>query len=257
MRAWVVFCLCPPVRQSCAFVDAGFVREGLLHALVDMWAVGPPPPTPSAAAYVDASQESEVEAMRSSARQSAVLATMAIGGLMLGCPGHMVSRHIDEARRHRAKFAGLRDQSAVSALILFAFVNKLLPPSDESVAKLQEQEYRSGMDEAQETFDSLPNKDPLVNAFLMYRAASDGLFSRLENSAYSSNPVNSVTSEEEPMAATASGRRSCGGRSEGYLDIIPEKPAPAKLVAKITTKRSFRLGTRAPAHPAYVFADGE
>ena len=180
------------------------------------------------------------EVMRGNAFECILLSSMAIGGLMMGCPQSMVARHIDGARQCLAKFRGLSEQCAMTAMMLYGLSHAFQPPVDSNV------EYRANMDEAQAIFNTFPEKDPLVAAFLTYRATCDNLIDFVE-SAYSVNPAN----------ISGRGRDANVDRSAGLMlktvkgTAVAERAEPGPA-GRATARRT----PPPPAHPAYVVADG-
>lgn len=117
------------------------------------------------------------EALRGRALECAFFSSVAIGGLLSGCPPVMISSHVATAKASVAEFKGLADKHAVSALILHGMVQILLPMPGSNA------DGRKSLDEAQAIFDSLPEKDPLVSVILAFRDQVDCL-SHLEADAF-------------------------------------------------------------------------
>lgn len=219
---------------ACAFlnfryeiVDEACIRDGLVHAFVGTLARGVLSPVQG------------LEAMRGSAYECILLSSMAIGGMMMGCPQNMVARHMAGARQCLTKFRGLSEQCAMTAMMLYGLSNAFQSPADSNV------EYRANMDEAQVMFHSFADQDPLVAAFFTYRATCDNLIDFVK-SAYSVNPAN------------ISGRDADADRSAGLMLKTVKGTAVAERVetgpvGRVTARRT----PPPPAHPAYVVADGE
>ena len=158
---------------------------------------------------------------KSAAIECTLFSAMAVGALLLGVPESTVSRHMTAARRTLTKSAGLREQPALSALLLYGLANALLPPRTGAVhgqqqqqeTRQQEEDEQQLMDEAQAVYEQLPDKDPLVNAFLVFRATNQNLARQtLLITADSVNPVNNVeTSRGQGGGGGASTRRSEAG----------------------------------------------
>ena len=133
---------------------------------------------------------------KSAAIECTVFSAMAIGALLLGAPESAVSRHMTAARRTLATCAGLREQPAVSALILHGLANALMPPREGAEHNQQrhrqqrQQQQQQLMDDAQAVYEMLPEKDPLVNAFLTYRATNENLARFAVPTTDSIDPVN-------------------------------------------------------------------
>ena len=140
------------------------------------------------------------DTLRKSAIESTLFSAMAIGALLLGAPESAVSRHMTAARRTLTTCAGLRELPAVSALILHGLANALMPPREGAVHKQQQrQQHRQQqqqrqqqlMNDAQAVYEKLPDKDPLVNAFLTYRATNENVVRfALPTTTDSIDPVN-------------------------------------------------------------------
>lgn len=202
------------------------------------------------------------EVMRGHALECSLFSAMAIGGLALGCPATAVYRHLNAARRSLTKCQGLREPPVVSALVLYGVANALLPPcgggdggdgddnGDRGRQQQEEhkQEYQSSLDSAQALYVGLPVKDPLMTAFLTYRAMCDNLVGFLMSSGYSVNPANvhgrfeAALGFEPGCAGDGLGDGSSGGGGgEDLQRAVPRAHVPP---------------TKA-AHPSYVVADCE
>lgn len=197
-----------------------------MHAFVGRWAGG----------AMSTMQGPEV--MRGNAFECILLSSMAIGGLMMGCPQSMVARHIDGARQCLVKFRGLSEQCAMTAMMLYGLSHAFQSPVDSNA------EYRANMDGAQAMFNTFADKDPLVAAFLTYRATCDNLID-FEESAYSVNPAN-ISGRGLDAARPASLRLKT---AKGTAVAERAETGPAVLA---TARRT----PPPPAHPAYVVADG-
>ena len=168
----------------------------------------------------------------SAAIECTLFSAMAIGALLLGTPESAVSRHMAAARRTLTKSSGLREQPALSALLLYGLANALLPPRTgadhgQQQQEEEEQQQQQLMDDAQAVYDELPNKDPLANAFLVFRATNENLVrSHLLIADDSVDPVNNIHT---------AGRQDGGGTDSGGASTYRSKAA----------------------HPAYVVIDCE
>lgn len=243
-----------------------------MQAFIGRW-VADEPPSPPPHAKAKASSQLEREAMRGSALECTLFSAMAIGGLLLGCPTKAVARHMAAARRLLHKFrTSLAEKPAVSALILYGLANALLPPCEvpgggitggggggggHDVRGGGQQEYRKSLDDAKAVFVSLEVKDqdPLVNAFMTYRATCDNLVAFVADVAYSANPVNisgrrgvAPPPPPPPLPGTGDsgsgggGGGGNGGDDQGWTDA----GSPAVVIHQAPK-----------AHPAYVVADSE
>jgi len=151
---------------------------------------------------------------------------MAIGALLLGAPASAVSRHMTAARRTLTKCAGLRELPAVSALILCGLANALLPPVDGPAHEQRQQLQQQLMNDARAAYEELPAKDPLVNAFLTFRAANEKFMRLLPTGGGSVNPANININVSGGQDGVSGSGGACTPRTKA-------------------------------AHPAYVVADSE
>ncbi|CAM9677669.1 unnamed protein product, partial [Laminaria digitata] len=207
--------------------DEACIRDGLVHAFVGRWTGGALSPMQG------------LEVMRGNAFECILLSSMAIGGLMMGCPQSMVARHIDGARQCLSKFRGLSEQCAMTAMMLYGLSNAFQAPADSNV------EYRTNMDEAQTMFHSFDDKDPLVAAFLTYRATCDNLIDFVQ-SAYSVNPANISGRGPDADAACPAGLRLKTAKGTAAAERADTGPAGRAMERRTPPP---------PAHPAYVVAD--
>ena len=169
---------------------------------------------------------------KSAAIECTLFSAMAIGALLLGTPESAVSRHMTAARRTLTKSAGLREQPALSALLLYGLANALLLPRTGAVhgqqqqqeeQQQQQQQQEQLIDEVQAVYEQLPDKDPLVNAFLVFRATNENLVrSIFLTAADSVNPVNNVE--------TSRGQGGGGSDSGGASTRRPKAGHPAYVV---------------------------
>lgn len=112
--------------KRCAVMDDKMVRDGLIHAMAskrDNTAPSSGSCCPSLTLLLvgrEATEELGDEYKQGQALECALFSSIAIGGLMLGCPVRDVSRHLVSAQRCREQLAGLKDRTAVSALLLHA-----------------------------------------------------------------------------------------------------------------------------------------
>ncbi len=194
-------------------MDEVSVRDGLVHAFLDRCDEDKVADSPPSA-----------DTLRMSAAiESTLLSSMAIGALLLGAPASAVSRHMTAARRTLTKCAGLRELPAVSALILYGLANALLPPGDGPEHE-KHQQLQQLMDDAQAVYEEMPVKDPLLNAFLTFRAATENL-TRISLAVDGSvNPANIN------ININVSGGQDGGGGSGGACTPLTKAAHPAYVV---------------------------
>ncbi len=152
------------VYVRCGFVDEVSIRDGLVRVFFDRWdddnvAESSPP---SANAWRE-----------SAAVECNLFSAIIIGALILGAPASVVSRHMKAAGRALAKLAGWKEKPVVAALILFGLANALLPTPRDGSGDEQEKLHFSSMEDAQAIHGELPEKDPLVDAFLTFWATCE------------------------------------------------------------------------------------
>lgn len=203
--------------------DEVSIRDGLMHAFTGLWN----------RKSLDTLQGEE--AMRGNALACTLFSSIAIGGLLLGCPPTVVAHHVASARGCLEKFHGLSDKFSVSALIMYAMSNALLPFT-ESQAR-----YRENMDKARLMSSCLPKEHPFVSAIMAYRTISDGLSVLSMAATYSANPID------------------VWGR---YMDTtnLGVKTADGEAILKRANTSATRRARFVPthhAHPLYVVTDGE
>lgn len=130
--------------NRCAVIDDRTIRDGLIHAMASRRNTAVPSPwydsnrnlSPlgqDAAAeglghghHPQAPQPDGEEYKRGQALECALFSSIAIGGLMVGCPVDDVACYLASAQRCREQLDGLKDRSAVSALILHAVSHAFL-----------------------------------------------------------------------------------------------------------------------------------
>ncbi|CAM9604163.1 unnamed protein product, partial [Scytosiphon promiscuus] len=132
------------------------IRDGLMHSFAGMWYGGPP------ALHGE-------EAVRGRALECSFFSSVVIGGLLSGQAPESVGNHVRSSRTSVVEFRGLSDRHAVSALVLSGMMNLLLPGRESRDAG------RRSLDDAEEVFESLPEKDPLVGVILTFRRQVEGL----------------------------------------------------------------------------------
>lgn len=201
------------------------------------------------------------EAKRGQALSCALFSSMAIGGLLMGCPAKAVANHVESARECVARFRGSRDRCAVSALILYAMANEFMP------VPASELECRKSIDEAQAIFELLPEKDPLISAVLTYRQILRGI-PQLQHveTASSVNPVNNGGSGSRKNSRNKdSGNK---GNARGGAPGVGLNTGTSYLRARNVEDEAVlkrAVDERAGAHllptqhapPVYVVTDGE
>lgn len=201
------------------------IRDGLMHAFTGLWNSKSLETLPGG------------EAMRGNALACTLFSSIAIGGLLLGCPPTAVADHMASASGCLEKFHGLSsDKFAVSALILYAMSNALLPSAESSRAR-----YHENMDKARAMSSCLPKEDPFVSAILAYRTVSDGLDVLSMAATYSANPID------------------VWGRHTDTTSL-GVKTADGEAILKRASTGAMRRGRFVPthhAHPVYVVTDGE
>lgn len=201
------------------------------------------------------------EAMRGYALSCSLFASVAIGGLMLGCPETAVAHHLAAARAALESFRGLSDRFAVSALILFAMSNVMARQG------MLDSEYHRVVAEARAIHKSLPDKDPLVSTLMSYRSMFEGLHLLTMEDTYSVNPINAWQERlEDPLQVGVS--TSAGEAIVKHVENGVKDPggggggagggAGAGTSSSSVTRLALpRFVTAQKAHPAYVVTDGE
>lgn len=199
--------------------------------------------------------------MRGHALECSLFSAMAIGGLALGVPAAAVYRHLSAARRNLAKCRDLREPPVVSALVLYGVANALVPPCNGDGGgggggqqqHAHKQEYQTSLDDAQALYEALPVKNPLMLAFLTYRAMCDNLVSFLVKSAYSVNPANAYWRRDAAVGVAANGAGDGGGIGGGGGD----QRTSAGAVGSAGTRQRAHAPPTKTAHSSYVVADSE
>ncbi|CAM9511357.1 unnamed protein product [Ectocarpus sp. 6 AP-2014] len=167
---------CP--MYPCA--DDASIRDGLMHEFVGLAKLN--------------SQEAlqGAEAMRGQALSCSLFSCVALGGLISGCPPAAVAPHMTTARACVAKFGGLSDRYAVSALILYAMASEYVGGQGPGT------EYAKGMEAARAIFEGLPakDKDPVLSAVLAHFMVLEGLplLRLVETNAPTTSPANRCNS---------------------------------------------------------------
>eukprot|EP00903_Cladosiphon_okamuranus_P009018 g8625.t1 len=243
-------CFLQNLAPLCAVMDDKMVRDGLLHAMasqrtraalssgcepsLDVLLLG----------HAEAAEEAPGEEDRKGwALECALYSSITIGGLMLGCPVSDVARYVVAAQECREKLGGLKDRSAVSALILHAlshaFLGAAQAPPGANPTSSSEVEYRRSMDEAAAIDADLPDSDPHATAFMAYRKVMDCTAGMTVGILNSANPVNAVMGDQ---GATALGL----------------KTQTARMARERISKgcRKTYAGAALKAHPVFVICDG-
>ncbi|CAM9184343.1 unnamed protein product, partial [Laminaria digitata] len=217
--------------------DEVSIRDGLMYTFAGLW-------------YGQAPSLRGQEALRARALECAFFSSVAIGGLLTGCPFSMVSNHVASAQASVAEFRGLSDRHAVSALVLSGMMNILLPQPGSNA------EGRRSLDEAQEIFDSLPEKDPLVSVILTFRKQVEGL-SRLSADTFSSSPPAAAADDATGGAGHESRAASPNGvyAPSSASAHTEEGEAILKGVEISRGDRKHEYTRTQRAHPSHVVAD--
>ena len=219
--------------------DEVSIRDGLMYTFAGLW-------------YGQAPSLRGQEALRARALECAFFSSVAIGGLLTGCPLSMVSNHVASAQASVAEFRDLSDRHAVSALVLSGMMNILLPKPGSNA------EGRRSLDKAQEIFDSLPEKDPLVSVILTFRRQVEGL-SRLSADTFTPPPP----AADDAAAGTANAHESqAASPNTAYIPSsasahTEEGEAILKGVEISRGDRKHEYTRTQRAHPSHVVADGE
>ncbi len=198
------------------------------------------------------------EAFRGRALECAFFSSVAIGGLLTGHPPDMVKNHVESAQLSVVEFRGLADKHAVSALILSGMMNILLPPTATTAAPAvaggdgtgaggaggtmnANEAGRRSLDEAEEIFGSLPEKDPLVGVILSFRRLVEGLASvdagaLCPPSDCSSSPtaLPYQSSSAGPTPAKKLSKRQRGAAAAAAVAAAAPKASPSEEVPPAT-----------------------
>eukprot|EP00903_Cladosiphon_okamuranus_P017896 g16469.t1 len=210
--------------SSCRVADDRSIREGLVHAMSTLQNRGS-----LAEQLLEEDQDRHGQAL-----QCSLFSSLAIGGLLLGYPVEDVSRYLQSARLCRERMRGLADQSAVSALILYANAHVFVGTRESWAA------YREGMNDAEALSQVLLDEDPFVTSFTEYRRHMDNVQLLTKRVVSSGNPIKSLG---QLMDTSRMGVKTEEGR---------------RVRARIDKGRvvmSNRRGDRRGAHPAHVVED--
>lgn len=204
----------------------GSIREGLVHAMSTLQHRG------SLAEQLP----EEKQDRHGQALQCSLFSSFAIGGLLLGYPVADVSRYLESARLCRERIRGLADQSAVSALILYANAHAFVGSRE------SREEYREGMNDADAISRALPDEDPFVSSFSEYRRHMDNAHLLTKRVVSSDNPI-------KPLGRLMDTSRMGVKTEEGRR--------VRTCIGKGRVTMSHRGGERQGAHPAHVVEDCE
>lgn len=209
--------------------DEVSIRDGLMYSFAGMW-------------YGDTDALRGQEARRGRALECALFSSVAIGGLLSGCPPETIAKHVATAQASMVEFRGLSDRHAVSALILHGMMNVLLPLSGSNA------EGRKSLDEAQAIFESMPDRDPLLSVILAFRRQVENLsLLKVDTIGCSSSTAGASKGHQPSAASFNSPPSSTSANTEEGEAILkgveihhgPNQRTPSQH-----------------AHPAYVVADG-
>lgn len=212
-------------NTRCRLADDRSIREGLVHAMSTLQNRG------SLAEQLLEEEEDKL----GQALQCSLFSSFAIGGLLLGYPVADVSRYLESARLCRERLGGLADQSAVSALILYANAQAFVGSRE------SREEYREGMNDADAISQVLLDEDPFVTSFTEYRRHMDNahlLTNRVVSSDNPIKPLGRLMDTSRMGVKTEEGRRVRTWIDKGRV---------------MTPHRGDRQG----AHPAHVVEDCE
>ena len=194
------------------------------------------------------------EALRARALECSFFSSVAIGGLISGCPASMLSAHVDTAHAAVAEIRGLSDKHAVSAQILHGMLYILLPSPGSNA------EGRRSLDEAHATFESLQHKPPLVSLVLAFDRQVESLrYMGMDTLCRSPSFAGS-----SPVTATASAY--CRAPSFASTVVLSEGAHTEEgdaILKGVELRRDGPGGGGGQAmpvrniHPAYVVADGK
>lgn len=182
------------------------------------------------------SGEDSQEDRHGQALQCSLFSSFAIGGLLLGYPVADVSRYVESARLCRERLGNLADQSAVSALLLYASAQAFVGSRE------AREEYRECMNAAAAVSQVLPVEDPFVASFTEYRRHMDNLHLLTKRVVSSDNPI-------KPLGRLMDTSRMGVKTEEGRR--------VRTWIDKGRVTASSRGGERRGAHPAHVVEDCE
>lgn len=236
------FLFAPPVRPLARrleinrypVINETSIRDGMLYALTGL----------SNSESLNALDQDE--AMRGHALSCSLFSSIAIGGLVLGHPEASVARHVDVAKASVKKFEGLSDQSAVSALLLYALLDLILRHGKPG------EEYHKYRNRSKAVFDSLPERDPVISTLFTYRTLYDGLLKLSMEAAYSVDPI-SILQEKQQTSEHMGANTATGEAILQYAET--GAPDPGGTVASAMPLQ-IQTASR-EAHPACVVTDGE
>lgn len=186
----------------------------------------------------------EPEAMKGRALSCSLYLSIAIGGLMLGCPETAIARHIAAAKATLDKFHGLSDRFAVSALVLYAMVVLILRNGK------VDDEYRKYEGQAKAVYDSLLEKDPMISALFMYRTLFAGVQVLTMEQTYSANPINALLD-------TLNASSNVGARTPAGNVIVKHGSGATDPGGGTIRPTLQRFLSTQKSHPMYVVTDGE
>eukprot|EP00752_Nemacystus_decipiens_P006010 g5428.t1 len=212
----------------CRVADDRSIREGLVHAMCTLQNRG------SLAEQLLEEEEEEEEDKYGQALQCSLFSGFAIGGLLLGYPVADVSRYLESARVRRERIRTFADQSAVSALILYANAHAFVGTRE------SREEYRASMNDADAVSQVLLDEDAFVTSFTEYRRHMDNvhlLTKRLVSSDNPIKPLGRLMDTSRMGVKTEEGRRVRTWIDKGRVMM------------------SHRGGERQGAHPAHVVED--
>lgn len=211
--------------------DDRSIREGLVHAMSALQNRGS-----LAEQLLEEDGEEEEEDKHGQALQCSLFSSFAIGGLLLGYPVANVSRYLESAHRCRERVRSLVDQSAVSALILYANAHAFVGTRE------SREEYRESMIEADAVSQVLLDEDPFVTSFTEYRRHMDNAHLLTKRVVSSDNPI-------KPLGRLMDTSRMGVKTEEGRR--------VRTWIDKGRVMSSHRGGERQGAHPAHVVEDSE
>lgn len=194
--------------------------------------------------------------LRARALECSFFSSVAIGGLLSGCPALMLRDHVDMAHVAVGEIRGLSDRHAVSALILYGMLNMLLPEPGSNA------EGKRILDEAQAIFDSLQHKAPLVSAVLAFRRQVEHLSKMAADNFCPSSPSSFSGLSSAAAAASAYRRMSSYDPPVVLSEGAHTEEGDAILKGVELRKDAGGIGGNQTmpvlnVHPAYVVADGE
>lgn len=207
--------------------DDRSIREGLVHAISTLQNRG---------SLAEQLLLEEEEDRHGQALQCSLFSSFAIGGLLLGYPVADVARYLEFARLCRERMRSLADQSAVSALILYANAHAFVGSRE------SQKEYRDSMNDADAISQVLLDEDPFVVSFTEYRRHMDNAHLLTKRVVSADNPI-------KPL-----GRLMDTGR----MGVKTEEGRRVRTwIDKGRVMMSHRGGGRQGAHPAHVVEDSE